>query len=189
MNMSRVKMYGFITGAVVLMACLGIDLMPSKVNTSHTVFGDHPEQTMKRKEMEKSAVTLEDVAKFVEEYVRKNSKDGLFKYYDKYTKKELELIFDRIHREKLSKIKKNEYFACVDFKGKDGKAYDLDFFVEGKSRNYFAIDKKDISVHKVNGKENYTWHFNKKKGLWEKQAIIIKKEYPEPTKETHPGYP
>lgn len=189
MNLSRVKMHGFVIGAVVLMTCMGTELMPSKVNTSHDVFGDHPEQTMQRKEMEKSVVTLEDVAKFAEEYVRKNSKDGIFKYYDKDTKKELELIFDRIHREKLSQTKKNEYFVCADFKGKDGKAYDLDFFVQGKSRNYFNIDKKGISVHKVNGKEIYTWNFNKKKDLWEKKELIIEKEYPEPTKKEHPGYP
>lgn len=184
MNLFRVKMQGLITGAVVLITCMGTALLPSRVNTSHDVFGDHPEQTMKRKEMEKSVVTLEDVAKFAEEYVRKNSKDGLFTYYDKGAKKELELIFDKIHQEKLSQTKKHEYFVCADFKGKDGKAYDLDLFVQGKSKGYFNIDKKSISIHKINGKEYYTWSYHEKKGIWVKKIMETENK-----QHAQPAYP
>lgn len=168
--------------ATVFMMYVGILLITLETDISCIASADHPEQVVRRKEQEKSQVTLEDVAKFAEKYIQKNSKDGLFLYYDKHIKKELELIFDKIHREKLSQTKKHEYFVCVDFKGKDGKMYDLDFFVQGKSKNYFNIDKKDISLHKVDGKENYTWKYNKKKGVWEKVAIIIEKEYTEPVK-------
>lgn len=189
MNLPGGIRHGFITMAAVLMACVETALMPSGTNTSHAVFGDHPEQTMRRKEMEKPAVTLEDVAKFAEEYVQKNSTDGLFRYYDKNTKKELELILDKIHRQKLSKTKKNEYFVCADFTGKDGKAYDLDFFVEGTNKRYFTIDKKRISLHKVHGKELYTWIYHEKKDVWVKKIMETEKKQPEQPAYPKPEYP
>ncbi|TVM00154.1 MAG: hypothetical protein CV087_15235 [Candidatus Brocadia sp. WS118] len=189
MCLYKILRKGLAAVAAVFMMYVGILVITLETNISCTASADHPEQMVRLKEKEKSIVTLEDVAKFAEEYIQKNSKEGLFLYYDKHTKKELELIFDKIHREKLSQTKKNEYFVCADFKGKDGKTYDLDFFVQGKSRNYFTIDKKGISLHKVNGKENYTWNYNEKKDVWEKKAIIIEREYPEPTKREHPGYP
>lgn len=160
------------------------------LNTSCILFAkEHPEQKEHPKGKEISVVTMEDVAKFAEEYVQKNSRDGIFKHYDTNNKKELELTLDKVHRERLSQIKKDEYFVCADFKGKDGNRYDLDFFVQGTDKGNLRVDKTSIAIHKVNGKENYTWDYNKKKDLWEKKAIIIEKEYPEPTKREHPGYP
>ena len=180
---------GLTAVAVALMMYGGVELISLETNTLYTAFADHPEQTMRLKEKEKSMVTLDDVAKFAEEYVQKNSKDGLFKYYDKNTRKELELILDKIHREKLAQTKKNEYFVCVNFKGKDGKTYDLDFFVEGKSKSYFKKKKKNISIHKVNGKEYYTWTYNEKKDIWVKKIIETEKKQPEKPEYPKSDYP
>ena len=91
-----------------------------------------------------------------------------------------------MHKERLSPIKKDEYFVCADFKGKDGNTYDLDFFVQGSDRSNLRVDTTSIAVHKANGKGNYTWNYNKKKDVWEKKEIV--KESPEPTKKEHPGY-
>src|SRR5574337_1135702 len=144
------------------------------LNTLCPLFGsEHPGQVIPYKEEQKPRITKEDVAKFAEEYVRKNSKDGVLKYHDKNTGKELELTLDRVHRERLSPTKTDEYFVCADFKGKDGNTYDMDFFVQGTDKSNLRVDKTSIAVHKVNGKENYTWDYNKKKDLWEKKAIII----------------
>lgn len=180
---------GLTAVAVVLMMYGGIVLISLETNTLYTAFADHPEQMVRLKEKEKSMVTLEDVAKFAEEYIQKNSKDGLFKCYDKNTRKELELIFDKVHREKLAQTKKNEYFVCANFKGKDGKTYDLDFFVEGKSKSYFNINKKNISIHKVNGKEYYTWTHNEKKDIWVKKIIETEKKQSEKPEYPKPDYP
>lgn len=150
---------------------------------------EHPGQVIPYKEEEKPRITKEDVAKFAEEYIRKNSTEGVFKYLDKNTEKYLELMLDKVHKDKLSPTKTDEYFVCADFKGKDGNTYDLDFFVQGTNKDNLRVDKASIAVHKMNGKENYTWNYNKKKDLWEKKAILIEKEYPEPTKREHPGYP
>ncbi|MCF6155112.1 MAG: hypothetical protein E3K36_07645 [Candidatus Brocadia sp.] len=178
MNLSMILRKGSIA-IVVLTIMLGF-------GTSSTLFGrEHPEQMVE----EKPRITKEDVAKFAEEYVRKNSKEGVFKYLDKNTGKYLELMLDKVHKDKLSPTKTDEYFVCADFKGKDGNRYDLDFFVQGTNKGNLRVDKTSISVHKVNGKENYTWDYNKKKDLWEKKAILIEKEYPKPTKREHPGYP
>ncbi|NUO08422.1 MAG: hypothetical protein HUU08_07020 [Candidatus Brocadia sp.] len=150
---------------------------------------EHPGQAIPYTAEEKPRITKEDVAKFADEYIRKNSKDGVFKHLDKNTGKELELMLDKVHKEKLSPTKTDEYFICADFKGKDGNTYDLDFFVQGTSKNNLRVDKASISVHKVNEKENYTWSYNRKADVWEKKAIIIEKEYPEPAKREHPGNP
>lgn len=147
---------------------------------------EHPERMEHPKGKEKSAVTMEDVAKFAEDYIQKNSMGGVFKHYDKNTGKELELTLDKVHRERLSQTKKDEYFVCADFKGKDGNTYDLDFFVQGKSKSYLNVDKKSISIHKVNGKEYYTWNYNEKKGTWEKKTVKTEKKQPEHPK---PDYP
>ena len=156
-------------------------------NTSSVLFAiEHPGKKVK----EKSEVTLEDVAIFAEEYVQKNSEDGVFKHYDKNTEQWLELTLDKVHRERLSRIKKNEYFVCADFKGKDGKMYDIDFFVSGKDKSKLKVDKKSIAVHKVNGKEYYTWNYNEKKDVWEKKAIKAEKKQPEhPKPPEHPEHP
>ena len=169
-----------LTAAAVLLILFGL-------STSCVLFArEHPGQMVTPMEEEKPHVTKEDVAKFAEEYVRTNSKDGVFKHLDTSTGKELELTLYRVHKERLSPIKKDEYFVCADFKGKDVNTYDLDFFVQGTDKGNLRVDKTSIAVHKVNGKENYTWNYNKKKDVWEKKEIV--KESPEPTKKEHPGY-
>jgi len=169
-----------LTAAAVLLILFGL-------STSCVLFArEHPGQMVTPVEEEKPNVTKEDVAKFAEEYVRTNSKDGVFKHLDTNTGKELELTLDRVHKERLSPIKKDEYFVCADFKGKDGNTYDLDFFVQGSDRSNLRVDTTSIAVHKANGKGNYTWNYNKKKDVWEKKEIV--KESPEPTKKEHPGY-
>lgn len=157
------------------------------LNTSCVLLAkEHPEHP---KGKEKSEVTLEDVAKYAEEYIQKNSRDGVFRHYDKNTKKELELTLDRVHRERLSQTKKDEYFVCADFKGKDGRTYDLDFFVRGKDTSKLKIDKSGIDVHKVDGKENYTWNYDEKKGVWEKMTVKTEKKQPEHPEHPKPDYP
>ena len=169
-----------LTAAAVLLILFGL-------STSCVLFArEHPGQMVTPMEEEKPHVTKEDVAKFAEEYVRTNSKDGVFKHLDTNTGKEMELTLDRVHKERLLPIKKDEYFVCADFKGKDGNTYDLDFFVQGSDRSNLRVDTTSIAVHKANGKGNYTWNYNKKKDVWEKKEIV--KESPEPTKKEHPGY-
>ncbi|MDQ1274280.1 MAG: hypothetical protein QG591_2910 [Planctomycetota bacterium] len=184
MNLSIIPRKGLSKGAV-------LSIMLAWSTSSPLFAGEHPEHPRGGYvvEEQKPRVTKEAVAKFAEEYVQNNSKDGVFKYLDKSTGKELYLTLEKVHKDKLTPTKVDEFFVCADFKGKDGNRYDLDFFVQGADKSNLMVDKTSVVVHKVNGKENYTWNYNKKKDLWEKKAIIIEKEYPEPTKREHPGDP
>jgi hypothetical protein len=126
---------------------------------------EHPEHPM-NKEKAKSEVTLEDVAKKIESYVKADEKGGTFKIEDKQAKKTLTLTLSRVHRERLSQVGPDLFFACADFDGADGTAYDLDFFVEGKSADALQVLPGRTSIHKENGKERYIWAYDEAKGLW-----------------------
>lgn len=149
--------------------------------------GEHPEEHPTA--AAKPTVTLEDVAKHIESYVKNESKDGAFKIQDKQAGKELSLTLDRIHRERLSQVGPDMFFVCADFKSADGKVYDLDFFVHATSKDHLHVVAGKTSVHKEDGKERYTWMLNNKTGNWEQKPVGAKaEEHPakeHPTKE-HP---
>lgn len=126
----------------------------------------------------KSTVKLSDVSQSVESYVKQESKDGGFKIKDPLTGKELSLSLDRVHSERLSQVGPGMFFVCADFEAADGTLYDLDFFVQGKSKDSLLVLPARISIHKVNGKERYTWAFNAQKSVWEQKPIGAKTTKP-----------
>lgn len=106
MNVSIIQGKGVITGMV-------FSIVLGWIASSALFAGEHPRRGHTA-EQQKPRITKEVVAKFAEEYVGKNSQDGVFKH----------------------------------------------------------LDKKSIDVHKVNGKERYSWSYNKKMDLWERKAIL-----------------
>jgi len=60
---------------------------------------------------------------------------------------------------------KDTYFACADLKNADGHMYDLDVFMSGPDKDHLAVT--EVSVHKKDGKERYTWA--QKGGVWKKE--------------------
>ncbi len=128
---------------------------------------EHPKAAVK------PTVSLEDVAQHIEAYVKEKSKDGVFKLHvhEQKTHKDLLLTLDRVHRERLSQVGPDLFFVCADFKGADGNTYDLDFFVQGTSKENLKVLADKTSVHKENGKERYTWQLNEKTGTWEKKTV------------------
>jgi hypothetical protein len=129
---------------------------------------EHPTGTVK------PTVTLEDVAKHIESYVAQESKDGTFMIEDKKAGKQLALTLDHVHRDRLSQVGRDMFFACADFKSADGKLYDLDFFVQGTSKDNLRVVPGKTSVHKEDGKERYTWMLNNKTGIWEQKPVGTK---------------
>jgi len=119
----------------------------------------------------KPAVSLDAVAQSIQSYVKKKSQSGAFVLHDAKTGKDLQLTLDKVHRDRLASIGSDQYFACTDFKGADGHTYDVDFFVHGTTQQDLKVIEKDTSVHKVDGKPRYNWHYNKDSGLWEKQPV------------------
>ena len=73
----------------------------------------------------------------------------------------LELV--RIREDRFFILGDKKYFACVDMKGIDGSAYDIDFFLTHRGGR---MKVTHASVHKINGKPLYNW--NEEGGVWKK---------------------
>ena len=129
---------------------------------------EHPSKDKKEhpKEGEASAVTVDQMAMAIADYVNSDAKlkGGFFFIYDATAKKPLQLSLDKIHKEKLSQVGENLYFACSDFKDAGGKVYDLDFFME-------SVDDKltvtELMIHKEEGKPRYQWF--EEGGMWKRK--------------------
>lgn len=128
--------------------------------------GEHPAEHP-AKHSDKKSIDKDNMAKAIKNYVKDEAelKGGYFLVYDKKAKKPLALELVRVHKDRLSKIEDDVYFACADFKTPEGKIYDLDVFMEGSDPD--KLEVTEISVHKEAGKPRYTWY--EKKGIWKKK--------------------
>ncbi|MDP6380246.1 MAG: hypothetical protein QF662_02775 [Phycisphaerae bacterium] len=88
---------------------------------------EHPEGT------EKSSLTKEELAEAIAKYVKEQALagGGAFEVMDSKAGETLKLALLKVHTERLSKVGKQRYFACADFKADNGKTYDLDVFMTG----------------------------------------------------------
>lgn len=170
--MDRLKqVWGMATIAIAIVATTGLLYAadhPTKRSTGST---------------SKTELSKDDLANAIEKYVKSDSglKGGFFLIYDIKSSQSLVLTLDRVHRKRLSKIGRNEYFACADFKTQQGKVYDLDMFMKGSDKNNLKIT--EISIHKEAGKERYTWYqsgdvWKKKTGGAKKGSASKKPEHP-----------
>lgn len=136
--------------------------------------GEHPEHPNEHPDGKTSAgkntgaaCSMEDVASAAEKWATRVEAGGSLKIYDKVQKKTLNLAYMQVHRERLSKVGKDRYFVCADFKDTDGTVYDVDLFMKGTDKDNLKADGKP-SIHKVNGVARYTWM--EKKGVWKQVA-------------------
>ncbi len=132
---------------------------------SSSFAGEHPED---HPAGEQSKVTTTIIAEAIDLHVKNESKKngGYFAVEDEKAKKTLSLKLDKIHRERLSSIDKGLYFACVDFTNKDGRTYDIDFFLKDAGGN---LKVTETNVHKEDGKARYNWE--KKGAFWVKRPV------------------
>ena len=130
----------------------------------------HPEHPKKDHPTDKkqAGLTKADLGAAIRTWVDKESSanDGWLKVEDPVQHKTLELKLEKVHDDRLSQVGPNLYFACADFMEKDGTRYDIDVFMEGKTKD--DLKETEVSVHKLNGKERYTWF--EEKGIWKKKA-------------------
>ena len=133
---------------------------------SALLFPEHPEHPEHPTTKKEPQLTVEALAISIENYIQNdvNLKGGFF-VYDKDKKELLTLTLTKIHKERLSNIGGETYFACADFSASNGNIYDLDIFMTGKSTNELLVT--EINVHKENGKARYHWE--NKKGIWVKK--------------------
>ena len=133
----------------------------------------HPEHPKGGDEHPKSrakpSLTKDEMAEAVEAYVKSESakNNAAFVVKDTVEKKDLSLTLKLVHRERLSQIGPEKYFACADFTAADGTTYDLDIFMKGEDKDHMKTT--DVTVHKKNGVERYTWH--EEKGVWKKVNV------------------
>ena len=133
---------------------------------SALLFSEHPEHPEHPTTIKEPKITIEELAISIEKYIQNdvNLKGGFF-VYDKNKKEILTLTLTKIHKERLSNIGGDTYFACADFSASNGNIYDLDIFMTGKSQDNLVVT--EINVHKENGEARYHWE--NQKGIWVKK--------------------
>jgi len=128
---------------------------------------EHPaEHPVKKASAE---LTKENLATAIHDFVTAESKksDGTYKFVDEEKEKTLKLTLKKVHKERLATLGNDTYFACADFSTKDGKIYDLDIFMKGKSAE--ELVPTEVTLHKEEGVERYTW--SESKGVWKKVPV------------------
>ena len=133
---------------------------------------EHP---VEHPETKTAAIIAKDnLAEEIKHYIHSHSgKDKLFIVEDEQSGKTLKLELVKVHKERLSSVGKDTYFACADFKADDGKIYDLDVFMSGKNAEDLSFQQ--FHVHKEAGVERYNW--SEKDGIW--KQIPLEKPQPQ----------
>ena len=88
-------------------------------------------------------LTIAQLAESIEKYIQQDVvlKGGFF-VFDIKNDEVLNLTLSKIHKERLSNIGDDTYFACADFQASNGNIYDLDIFMMGnQKRNWVKIIK------------------------------------------------
>lgn len=103
------------------------------------------------------APSADDIRQAMKDYVTQESEEtGTFDVFDPETGDMRELSLVRVH-ERVGKTG-NYYYSCADFKDiNSGEMLDLDLDVEDQDGNLSVVD---VRIHKVNGKERYTYDAN-----------------------------
>ncbi|MBI4546423.1 MAG: hypothetical protein HY707_00470 [Ignavibacteriae bacterium] len=124
---------------------------------------EHPEHPKEKKVERTAAITTESLAEAIAGYINKDAslKGGYFIFYDQKTNKPLLLTLEKVHKDKLSRVSEDMYFACTDLKEKGGKTYDFDFFMKSTDS---GLQVSEIMLHKENGKPRYSWA--EENGIW-----------------------
>ena len=120
---------------------------------------EHPATVQPKK------LTISQLAESIEKYIQQDVElKGGFFVFDVKNDEVLNLTLSKIHKERLSNIGNDTYFACADFKASNGKVYDLDVFMMGKSQDDLVVT--EINVHKESGIARYGWQ--NQSGIWVK---------------------
>jgi hypothetical protein len=133
---------------------------------SATLAQEHPEHPKKADKAKEFSTT--DLENAIKADIAEKSKDtnGVFKLEDRELNKTWDLTLDRVHKDRLSKLSADTYFACVDMKDPNGKTIDVDFFLKSTDGK---LEMTDTTVHKVEGKPRYNW--KEEHGLWKRVPL------------------
>jgi hypothetical protein len=119
-----------------------------------------PQATMMQASMSEVSDGLQ---RFISGYAAKSADK---KFHMPYQRKDLALDLVKLHDDRFSSLGGDKYFACVDMKGRDGKIYDIDFFMVVRPGK---LTVTETSVHKINGRALYNW--KQEGGVWKKVPV------------------
>jgi hypothetical protein len=133
----------------------------------HPAGHEHPKSEHPKAEKAK-AVTTADLDKAIKARIEEKTKSdgGVFKVEDKVLNKTWDLTLVKVHSDKLTPLSADTYFACTDFKAKDGTVVDVDFYLKNEDGKLVITD---TTVHKVNGKPRF--NYVEKKGVWVREPV------------------
>jgi len=127
---------------------------------------EHPTATITPQIVQGEKISLQNLAQAIESFVEADiNLRGAFLVIDPSTNEVLKLNLEKVHKERLSHIGDDVYFACADFNADNGKVYDLDIFLRGKNTDELTVT--EISVHKEDGTARYGWQ--EENGIWAKK--------------------
>ena len=150
---------------ILFILCAGSMLLAQGEHPTKTKKAEHPTTTITPQIVQGEQITLQNLAQAIEGFVEADIiLRGAFLVIDPKTATVLKLKLEKVHKERLSHIGENIYFACADFNAENGKVYDLDIFLQGTNTDNLTVT--EISVHKEEGAERYGWR--EEDGLWVK---------------------
>ena len=127
---------------------------------------EHPTATLTPQIVQGEKITLQNLARAIESFVEADiNLRGAFLVIDPSTNEVLKLNLEKVHKERLSHVGDDVYFACADFNADDGKVYDLDIFLRGANTDELTVT--EITVHKEDGQARYGWL--EQDGVWIKK--------------------
>jgi hypothetical protein len=114
-------------------------------------------------------VTTESLEQGITNYVKGETarQGGVFPVNDPEQHTSLGLTLMTVHRDRLSQLADGRYFACADFKGRDGHTYDVDVFMRQEST---GLTPTDVIVHKQDGKPRFNW--TERDGTWSQVPVV-----------------
>lgn len=129
---------------------------------------EHPAKGERPKSEKAKAVSTADLDKAIKADIAEKTKadGGVFKVEDKVLNKTWDLTLVKVHTDKLTPLSADTYFACTDFKAKDGTMVDVDFYMKNEGGKIVITD---TTVHKVNGKPRF--NYVEKNGMWVREAV------------------
>lgn len=166
--------------------------------TEHPKKTEQPKAEHPKAEHPAKKMTTVDIDKAITAHITDASKaDGKFHAKDNVLKKTWDLTLVKVHKDKLTALDAENYFACVDLKADDGTMVDVDFFLKN---DHGKLVVTDTSVHKINGEARYM--YEEKDGFWarvdtathehpkadasKKDSKADAKEHPAEEKKEHP---
>jgi hypothetical protein len=158
----RTRSYEAVLAAALLLMASPAFTQEHPAGQEHPKKGEHP------KSEKAKAVTTADLDKAIKARIAEKTKadGGVFKVEDKVLNKTWDLTLVKVHTDKLTPLSADTYFACTDFKAKDGTLVDVDFYLKNEAGKLVITD---TTVHKVNGKPRF--NYVEKNGVWVREEV------------------